>query len=157
MGLLSMLRKSEEQLIRLLNYVFLFAIGVVAVVSSGCEDGTKEPPGEINMSEITILQTDQNKTFETHPGDLILIRLPENPATGYQWEIKAVDDQVVEFQDSDFAMAPGTGIGGDGMRTFAVRAQEPGTARIRLQLKREWEPEDASIDNFGVTIRVRAE
>jgi inhibitor of cysteine peptidase len=71
-----------------------------------------------SMAETVILQIDREKTFQVSQDDVVLIRLEENPTTGYRWEVDAVDDRVVELQDSHYSMATGTGIGGGGVRTF---------------------------------------
>jgi inhibitor of cysteine peptidase len=108
------------------------------------------------MSEITIVQSDVGKTFAVRRGDLIVIRLAENPTTGYRWEVDMADDRVIALQGSDYAEANGAGIGGGGTRTFTFKAQAPGTVQVALRLRREWEPEDSAIDRFDVTIRVQA-
>jgi inhibitor of cysteine peptidase len=107
------------------------------------------------MSEIAIVRGDRGKTFEVSQGDVISLRLEENPTTGYQWEIDALDEQVVDLQDSNYLMIPGMGVGGGGMRTFTFKARSPGTAQVRLKLRREWESNDAAIDRFEVTLQVR--
>jgi inhibitor of cysteine peptidase len=107
------------------------------------------------MSEIVIVQSDRGTEFEAHPGDLIVIRLPENPTTGYRWELDAADDRVIALQDSDYSAASSAGIGGGGTRTFGLEVHRPGTVHVQLRLRREWEPEQAAVDCFEVTIRVR--
>jgi predicted secreted protein len=107
------------------------------------------------MSEITIVETDQGKTLEAHPGDLIVIRLAETPTSGYRWEISEVDSQLVEFQDSDYLLAPGAGIGGGGTRVFRFRAKSTRTGQIRLKLRRSWEPDDRAIEHFTVNIQIQ--
>jgi inhibitor of cysteine peptidase len=129
----------------------------IAFVSSGCVNSAKESAGELDVSEIVIVQSDQGKTFEVRQGDLISFRLAENPTTGYQWEVDAADDRVIALQDSDYSMAPGAGIGGGGTRTFTFKAQSSDTVQVRLKLRREWEPEDTALDRFEVTIRVQGE
>jgi inhibitor of cysteine peptidase len=109
---------------------------------------------EGDVAERVIVQDDQGKVFEVRQGNIVLIRLAENPSTGYPWEIDEVAEQVIELQGSDFSMV-GRSIGGGGWRTFTFKAQSPGTAKIQLKLRREWEPEDATIDRFEVTIRVQ--
>ncbi|WP_287660257.1 MULTISPECIES: protease inhibitor I42 family protein [unclassified Microcystis] len=56
------------------------------------------------MSEIVILDSDRGKTFEVRAGDLIAIRLAENPTTSYRWEISGVDNQLVKFPSSDYTI-----------------------------------------------------
>jgi inhibitor of cysteine peptidase len=107
------------------------------------------------MSEIVILDSDQGKTFEVRAGDLIVIRLAENPTTGYRWEISGVDNQLVEVQGSDYLVAPGTGIGSGGTRTFHLRAKSTGRGQIQLKLRRSWEPEDKVVEQFTVNIRIQ--
>ena len=108
-----------------------------------------------HVSEIVIFHSDQGNEFEAHPGDLIVIRLPENPTTGYRWELDVDDDRGVALQDSDYSAASRPGIGGGGMRTFRLKARRPGTVRVELRLRRKWEPEEVAVDSFEVTIRVR--
>jgi inhibitor of cysteine peptidase len=108
------------------------------------------------MSEIVIVQSDQASKFEAHPGDSILIRVPENPTTGYRWELDVADDQIMALQDSDYSGASKASIGG-GTRTFSLKARRQGTVRVRLRLRRGWESEETAIDDFEVTIRVREE
>lgn len=109
------------------------------------------------MSEIVILDSDQGQTFEAHVGDLISIRLAENPTTGYRWEISGVGNQLVEFQGSDYVVAPGTSIGAGGTRTLYLRAKSSGTGQIQLRKRRSWEPEtrDRAVEQFTVNIRVQ--
>lgn len=140
--------------------VILYALAVwvvVALVSSGCAGSTEEPGGEHDMSEVVIEQSDQGETFEVRPGDQILIRLEENPTTGYQWHVDLADEQVLALEGSDYVQAEDAGVGGGGTRTFRFGAQSPGTVDLVLRLRREWEAEEAAIDRFDVTIRVQGE
>ncbi len=107
------------------------------------------------MAEIIIVQDDRGKTFEVRQEDTIIIRLAENPTTGYQWNIDAVDKSIVKLKESDLLTAPGTGIGGGSARRFTFKAQAPGTTEIQLQLGREWENKDAAIDRFKVAICIQ--
>lgn len=107
------------------------------------------------MSEIVILDSDRGKTFEAHVGDLIAIRLAENPTTGYLWEISGFDNQLVEFQGSDYSVAPRTSIGGGGTRIFRFRAKSTGTGQIQLRRRRSWESETRAIEQFTVNIQVQ--
>jgi len=106
------------------------------------------------MSEMIIVQNDQGKTFEVCQGDPIMIRLEENPTTGYRWEIASVNQQIVEIVESNYEIASGGGIGGGGTRLFQLRAKSPGTTNFELNLRRSWEPENHVIDRFSVNIQV---
>jgi inhibitor of cysteine peptidase len=121
-----------------------------------CNIRSNEIVGEIaGMSEIVITPSDQGKIFEANQGELIVIRLEENPTTGYQWEMGAVDSQIIEILDSDYSPTSGTGVGGGGTHTFRFRAKSPGRGKIQLRLRRSWEPVDAAIERFEVNILVQ--
>lgn len=107
------------------------------------------------MSEIVILDSDRGKTVEAHVGDSLTIHLAENPTTGYRWEVSTVDNQPIEFQGADYQIAPRTGIGGGGTRTFRWQTKATGTAQIQLKLRRSWEPEEKAIKQFTVNIRIQ--
>lgn len=107
------------------------------------------------MSKIEIVQRDRGKTFAARQGDLVVIRIEENPTTGYRWEICMVEQQVLEILDSDYLIAPGGRIGGGGTRIFRFRAKSPGISPVQLRLRRAWEPEDAVLESFSVNIQVQ--
>ena len=107
------------------------------------------------MSKIEIAQSDRGQTFKISQGDVILIRLEENPSTGYQWIVNAVDESVLELQASDYSRAPVTKLGAaGGVRTFTFKAISPGIEQLQLKLRRQWEPEDATIEHFEVTLQI---
>lgn len=107
------------------------------------------------MSEVSLSKSDLGKTFHVLKGDSISIRLEENPTTGYRWVVEAVENQVLELQESSYSASPGAGIGAGGMRTFNFWARFQGTANLQLNLRREWESSNAEIDHFEVIIQVQ--
>jgi inhibitor of cysteine peptidase len=107
------------------------------------------------MAEIVITAQDQGGTLEADPGDVVVIRLEENMTTGYGWEVGAMDSSLVELLDSEYAEAPGIALGRGGTRTLRFRTRSSGSERIQLRLQRPWESEDAAVEHFEVTIRVR--
>ena len=107
------------------------------------------------MSEIVILDSDRGKTVVAHVGDVIAIRLAENPTTGYRWEMGTFNNQLIEFQGADYQAASRTGIGTGGTRTFHLRAKARGTVSLQLKLRHSWEPEDKAIEQFTVNIQTQ--
>ena len=103
------------------------------------------------MPDILITQDDQGRTFEANQGDLIVIRLEENPTTGYEWEMSP----VLELLDSDYSPDPGILMGRGGTRTLRFRAKSSGSEQIQLRLRRPWDPVDVAIEHFDVKIGVQ--
>lgn len=54
------------------------------------------------MTEISIVQDDNNKTFHSKLGDIITITLKENPTTGYRWKLGQIDERIILMEDSKY-------------------------------------------------------
>jgi inhibitor of cysteine peptidase len=108
------------------------------------------------MPGLNLTQADNGKSFEARQGDLIVIRLGENPTTGYRWTIDKSDDAIIALQTTDYTQAPSTGVGGGGQRTFTFKAIKPGAAKIALKLSREWEGDKSITDRFTASVQVHS-
>jgi inhibitor of cysteine peptidase len=105
------------------------------------------------MTDRVLTQADDGGTVEVKTGDMLSIRLEENPTTGYRWTVDQLDGQMLELQNSAYAAAGG-GIGAGGARTMSFKARQPGTAQLRLKYRREWE-HDSPLKQFTVTVSVQ--
>lgn len=106
------------------------------------------------MPDLILTQAHTGQSFSVHPGEVIAIQLKENPTTGYRWAIDISDNAILALQSSDYAVLPGTGIGGGGTRTLTFKAERPGAVRLQLKLCRSWEGDSSIIDRYDVTIQV---
>ena len=50
------------------------------------------------MSTITLTRADDGRTVDLSPGDTLVLRLAENPTTGYQWALDAGSDDVLALR-----------------------------------------------------------
>ncbi len=107
------------------------------------------------MADILIFQADRNQERQALPGQRVLIQLPENPTTGYQWSIEAFDPQVLAATGADFTASSGGLLGAGGQRTFVFTALAPGRTAVRLVYRRSWEPKTQAGEAFEVRIQVR--
>jgi predicted secreted protein len=85
------------------------------------------------------------------PGDRIILRIPENATTGYQWAVDHVDG-ALKVESNEFVL-PGharPGAGGERVIVLAVRAT--GGARVVLSQRRSWEAEPIDRRELAVTI-----
>jgi inhibitor of cysteine peptidase len=97
------------------------------------------------VKDIGLTEADSGTTVSADPGDTIVVRLPENPTTGYRWEVAGGPSPSAD----DFTSA-GTGQGAGGERTLRFTAQ-PGP--ITLVLKRPWES-DKPQATFSISVAV---
>jgi inhibitor of cysteine peptidase len=106
------------------------------------------------MPSIPLTEADKGTTIDVPQGGEVVIRLKENPTTGYVWALDQTDDTVLPLQSSDFSPTPVAGVGAGGTRTFTFTAGQPGTAHLQLKLWREWEGDPSTIEHYDVDIHV---
>jgi len=102
----------------------------------------------------TLTQADNNKSFEMHLGDIIVLTLEENPTTGFRWAIDKMNESILKLLSSDYASAGGGGIGGGGERKLTFKANQSGTTPISLKLWREWEGDTSISNRYQVNVSV---
>ena len=104
------------------------------------------------MSRI-VTETDNGTIVELHVGGEVVLRLPENAATGYRWAVEAVDASLVDLQEAEYLrLSDATGEGGEAQ--WIVRVKATGTTRIKLKRWRQWEGESSVRGRFEVTLRI---
>jgi inhibitor of cysteine peptidase len=106
------------------------------------------------VSQLTITQADRGKTFTVRRGDMIAIKLAENPTTGYEWVIDQIDSQAIELQSSEFSLPEKAGIGGGGERIFNFKTKATGIARLQLKEWRPWSGDPSIVQRFNVTFQI---
>jgi inhibitor of cysteine peptidase len=100
--------------------------------------------------ELTTADSGTHRTAQV--GDVVSVRLPESPTTGYRWQVD-VDATRLRATDDRFDPAhPGRGGGGERVLVFEVLRAGP--AALRLDERRSWETGPASSE-FSVQLDVQ--
>jgi inhibitor of cysteine peptidase len=107
-------------------------------------------PGVHNVSE-----ADNGSTLQAQVGDVIHLRLSENPTTGYRWAVLTGVQSVLSLRNDDFQQVVPGGIGSGGERIFRFEAINSGIVQLELALRREWEPSSAALKRYQLTVTVR--
>ncbi len=92
------------------------------------------------MAEILIGEGHNGAAISAKAGDILLIKLPESPTTGFRWNVTEADSRLLQLQSDDFVHGSGTGVGGGGLRVLRYILLAPGNSPVTLQLSRAWEP-----------------
>lgn len=91
------------------------------------------------------------------PGQALVVRLPEDPSTGYTWRLRDLPPgAVVAPVKHDFAAKPGTdptAVGGVGEATFRLRGVARGTQAVTLDYVRPGFAGAEKSVAFDVTVR----
>ncbi len=96
------------------------------------------------------VQMEASGTCRVAVGEPVVVRLPENPGTGYQWTVTSAEGLEVgsdEYEAPDSA-APGAG----GHRVITVAASRAGTAHLHVERRRVWEP--AAVETCDIEVVV---
>jgi inhibitor of cysteine peptidase len=109
------------------------------------------------VGEKTLTQADNGSAIQVRRGDRIVIRLPENPTTGYRWVTDAVDDRIVSLMSSEFAPPAGGGVGAGGAVAMVFEARAAGEGNIGLKRWRDWEGESSVRERYTITVLVTPE
>jgi inhibitor of cysteine peptidase len=113
--------------------------------------GLSTAAGRIEMLEID--RSHDGRTVGVAIGELFRVLLPENPSTGYRWELQSAPDPILCLEEDSFARSS-TAPGASGLRSWRFRAIRAGVVRLGLALKRSWQPR--AIETFTIDIRVEA-
>ncbi|MCX7017630.1 MAG: protease inhibitor I42 family protein [Candidatus Sumerlaeota bacterium] len=101
-------------------------VGSAVVVSPRASATIAAPAGTIELKE-----ADRGRTIVIRRGQRLRLSLPANPSTGYQWEIAAINRNVLRPEGHSFQRSsrlPGS-VGAD---SFFFRAARPGRTELRL-------------------------
>jgi inhibitor of cysteine peptidase len=109
------------------------------------------------VSEVLVGPEDSGKRIAVGQGRRVILRLPENPSTGYRWELQSFAGDTLELQADRYqppaVLSPGAG----GFHLFELIARAPGQAFLRLRLTRPWEAETVDAEMFDVAVTVSAQ
>lgn len=159
--MISQLLKRDFFLSLFLRLGLLLLCLLVSSTVMGCTSSNPDARSQFStphlatMPEIILSPADQGKTIPTQVGAIVLIRLAENPTTGYRWELTTIDDRYIELQQSDYLPPASANMGSGGTRTFQFKTKAAGTSTLHLILRRSWEAPDKAIEQFSVTLQIQ--
>ena len=136
----------------------LAALALAALMLAGCAakgDPSSPPPAGVREDGSLILtRADNNRTAELRVGERLVMRLPENPATGYTWAIDETDSRLLTLGSTDYAPPETGSIGARGQRIFTFTARQPGEVALKLKYWRFWEGDASVTERYIVNLRI---
>jgi inhibitor of cysteine peptidase len=103
------------------------------------------------VSDLLLGLEDGGREVSVRAGDRILLRLPENPTTGYRWQGSFPEGlRLEEDRDLPGALVPGAA----GVREFRLAPARPGRYELALARTQAWEGPAAADERFRLTVRV---
>jgi predicted secreted protein len=111
---------------------------------------------EVSGAEmITLKRPDGGKDYTVQVGAVIQVELEEQGATGYLWQLDALDQRLLDLERMDSVVNDGHVKPGAPLRkTWRLKAKHKGKTRLEFSYCRPWEGKDASLDRFVVQISI---
>jgi inhibitor of cysteine peptidase len=98
---------------------------------------------------MTLSEPDNGRTIDIGAGEVVTVRLKENPTTGYRWTVESAGGLVPA---GDQYEGGGGAMGAAGVRVLQFHSSGPGSHELRLKNRREWEGDSSITERFNVTI-----
>jgi inhibitor of cysteine peptidase len=109
-------------------------------------------PASPRPQTLEVNKSHNGQLARLHVGNFLVIRLPGNPATGYQWQVASTTSPAVRLTVRPQYSPPATPAA-PGLYTFIFQAVQPGAGAVRLYYARPNEPHHAR-DSFAVGVNV---
>lgn len=105
----------------------------------------------------TLTEKDDEKLVNLNVGDKLVIKLPGNYTTGYQWIVKGNydDDVIKEEGKGEYRTEKTDRVGAGGVATFTFKALGAGRTDLYLEYKRSWEKNGEVPEDFEITVVVK--
>jgi predicted secreted protein len=117
-----------------------------------------EPSVRQDMNNITLGPRDNGRQVEVRTGDTVTIRLPENPTTGYQWQLAADSaalGMVASLVHKNFTPPAPAAAGAGGERELVFTIRDAGSTQLRLLYKQPWGGDEAAADTYTIELTAK--
>lgn len=106
----------------------------------------------------TITEAENGNTIYIKEGQTFIVKLNENPSTGYSWELslsKGLGLLSDKYYSPDSSKKGGKPvIGAAGFHSWEIKAVDKGSQQVNGIYKRSWEPETGEGQTFKLNVVV---
>jgi len=102
-----------------------------------------------------MLQIDQSldgREVNAKKLDKLELSLPENPTTGYRWDLKSRGEPVCKLDDTHYD-APTGAVGRGGTRRWEFSVVATGITTIQLEYRRSFESSEPATRTFSLKVQ----
>jgi inhibitor of cysteine peptidase len=105
------------------------------------------------VADIPVTAAQHDTVVVARVGDVLAVRLADNPTTGYRWELVPPDAGAVTLDAEGFEPSSAA-VGSGGTATWRLRVAQAGRVDLHLKRWRPWEGDRSVIERFDVTVDV---
>ncbi|OPY26964.1 MAG: Chagasin family peptidase inhibitor I42 [Methanocella sp. PtaU1.Bin125] len=106
------------------------------------------------LSPATFGADDDGKNVTVRTGDTFWVKLPENPTTGYSWDLK-LSDGLTKLSDTyEPADRSGFKVGVGGTHSYEIKATQKGLQKLTGSYMRPGDPASGALENYTLIVNV---
>ena len=108
------------------------------------------------MTKVELNEANQGAAITLEEGDLLTVRLPANPSTGYTWsQLQSVSGVLSQLGEANFVGGSQVGIvGAPGTMVWKFQASKVGSTQLSFNYARPWETNaPASTVSYSVSVK----
>lgn len=135
----------------------LVLISVIAVCGASLgQQAASASKARPSSSNVVLTEQDNGKDIDLTVGGILVVKLPSNPSTGYNWTVVG-EPSPLKLQKTSFrkGTTKSTSVGAPGTAILQLSASSSGMATLTLVYRRSWEYNVAPIKTFAVRVDVR--
>jgi inhibitor of cysteine peptidase len=133
---------------KMLALVVPALLSIVLSVASACS-----PPRETRA--ISLGAEDAGRRIELSKGHTLDVSLASNPTTGYRWEAKDLDEEILrQIGEPEFEPQSKL-VGAPGVEVLRFQAVDAGRTTLNLVYRRSWETDVEPLETYSVEVLVR--
>lgn len=135
---------------------FLPILIIVACTASLGQTPAAASKAQPAVPNVVLTEQDNGRDVDLSVGTDLLVKLPSNPSTGYNWSI-AGDPSPLKLEKASFRKSTTKAkvVGASGTAVFRLTANSSGLATLTLVYRRSWEYNIPPIKTFAVRVDVR--
>jgi inhibitor of cysteine peptidase len=148
--------------------ISLGIICIIAVTCSGCVGSTQEtvtklffpptlptPSGTaVPVNHIVVTEEQNGATVNVNTAAIITVRLPENPTTGFTWNLTTTSGLQIINDTYKPTYTTGKMVGSGGTHIWDIQSVAAGEQKIKGVYMRSWEPVSGNETAFSMTVVV---
>jgi inhibitor of cysteine peptidase len=134
----------------------LFLLMCLAASLAQAQQASSNTKAKAPSSDVTLTERDNGADTDLTIGSALVVKLPANPSTGYNWTVVG-EPSPLKLHKSSFrkGATQGSSVGASGTSVFQFSASSSGMATLTLVYRRSWEYNIAPIKTFTVRVNVR--
>jgi inhibitor of cysteine peptidase len=129
----------------------MLLIGVAMVAQS-----TKTPATKHTSPLVTVGEKDNGTTVDLAQDEILVVKLPGNPTTGYSWAVVGEPSPLALVKSTTQRTAKSkTMAGAPSVQIFRFQANAAGIVSLTLHYRRPWEHEAPPAKTYTLRVQVR--